>query len=70
MNTESEFKFKFKSNFKCCKCLQGIFHTDKELDRHNWIKHPNDEYQIEWSKHYHNGSLGNFSMGYQDDPYY
>lgn len=61
------------SKLICSKCKdkdKSCFSSKQELEKHEWVCHPSDMYQKSWSKHYQDGTLRKFNLGYQDDPYY
>lgn len=53
-----------------CDMCNLKFDQEKLFNRHNWIYHPSNFYEITWSKLYHSGKLSSYCLAYQDDPYY
>jgi hypothetical protein len=58
-------------NLKCNIC-GNISNDNLSFQKHNWIFHPNNDFEKYWSNLYNSGSLFSrgYSMAYQDDPYY
>ena len=53
-----------------CKYCNYNTNDSHSLEKHNWINHPSNEYERMWSNLYKSGKLSNYSLAYQDDPYY
>lgn len=63
--------------FICEKCklegnIKNFFNDQMSFDMHKWEYHPNGSIEIYWSELKKNGKLynGNYTLGYQNDPYY
>ena len=58
-------------DYFCNKCKLKMNDTTA-LNKHNWSEHPTNSYEKTWSDLYKSGKLfsGNYTLAYQDDPYY
>ena len=55
-----------KKQLKCNKC-KLVFNDKISLEKHNWSKHPSNEYELHHSKI---TNWSNLPLAYRDDPYY